>query len=64
MENQTEMLYTHKVVGVENVPKLNSKSLENSCNDPQGKEIHIGDTFDLANLRFACDDGKYKIIGW
>jgi len=36
---------------------------ENSCNDPSGKEIHIGDEFALANLRFACDDGKYKIIG-
>lgn len=36
---------------------------ENSCFDVNGKEIKIGDSFKLANLIFACDDGKFKVIG-
>jgi len=38
---------------------------ENSCIDMNNKQLHTGDEFTVANLRFACDadNGKYKIVG-
>ncbi|KAI6205763.1 hypothetical protein M3Y94_00829300 [Aphelenchoides besseyi] len=37
--------------------------VENSCRDFSGKEIHIGDEISAMNLRFACADGSYKVVG-
>jgi translation initiation factor IF-1 len=53
--------FWHKCQSFENGSVVYTQ--ENSCRDPHGKELHIGDTFVLANLRFACGDGKYEIIG-
>jgi len=53
--------FWHKCQSFENGSVVYTQ--ESSCHDPQGKEIHVGDEFTLANLRFACDDGKYKIVG-
>ncbi|KAI6243860.1 hypothetical protein M3Y99_00051300 [Aphelenchoides fujianensis] len=53
--------FWHKCTSHENGSVIYTQ--ENSCRDLGGKEIHIGDEFSVANLRFACGDGTYTVVG-
>ncbi|KAI6227034.1 hypothetical protein M3Y95_00684300 [Aphelenchoides besseyi] len=53
--------FWHKCQSFENGSVVYTQ--ENSCRDFSGKEIHIGDEISAMNLRFACADGSYKVVG-